>query len=107
MLPPDARKHSIRSGSSRGIVELRDAICPRYGSRAGGEIRGNVRQPLHRGLRGTGTGGGAETAGHGFRGRPDPAPRYGRVRSVKPTLAFLLLASLAFSQDVKQRARSA
>ena len=47
-------------------LDLRDAVCPRHGTRAGGEIRGHVRQPLHRGLRRTCADGGAETARHGF-----------------------------------------
>src|SRR2546421_6774615 len=110
MLPPDARQYPIRARSSRRSVDLRDAICPRYGSSAGGEVRGNVRQPLHRGLRGAGAESRAKTARHGARGWIDPAPRYPRVCTVKlKTLLIFCFANFAFGQpaaDTKQRVRT-
>src|SRR5713101_5742127 len=110
MLPPDAGKHPVRARPSRRISQLCNAIRPRYGNAPGGEIRGHVRQPLHRGLRGAGAKGRAEAAGSGARGRADPQPRSGRVCTVKKLTLLCFVAALAYSQspdsDPKQRARA-
>src|ERR1700691_2546507 len=85
-------------------------MCPRHGGASGREVRGYVRQSLYRGLRGVGAEGGAEAARSGLPGRSDPAPRFGRVCTLKQTILFLVAGALAFSQsqvDTKQRVRAA
>src|SRR5260370_32236449 len=110
VLPADAGKHSICARSLRGSVELCAAICPRYGSATGGEIRGYVCQPLHRGLWGARAKGRTEAARFGARSRADPAPRSARVCPVKSffllSLATLFTVAQAQDADPKQRARS-
>src|SRR5262249_3471072 len=83
------------------------AVCPRYGTGAGRKIRGNVRQSLHRGLRGAGPESRAKAARHGARGRAHSAPRFTRVCIVKTLVILLFLPGLLLSQistaDTKQR----
>src|SRR5216684_7311449 len=71
VLPDDAGKHSVCPGSQRRGFKLRAAVCARPGAKAGGKVRGNVREPLHGGLWGAGPGGRSEIAGSGIRGRAD------------------------------------
>ncbi len=71
MLPHDAREHTIRARSRRGVAELRLAVRARSGAAAGREVRRDVRQSLHARLRRTGAAGRTKAAGYGLRGWSD------------------------------------
>src|SRR5262249_30100788 len=82
-------------------------VRPRHGCFAGGKVCGDVRQSLHRGLRGAGAESCAKAARLGARRRYYSAPRYARVCAVR-TAIFLLISCFAVGQqvDTKQRAKA-